>query len=242
MSKENLSLTWTKLANDYDTLIPILDERIRNPEKTLLRKPAPASDAAKFRRCIVDFKRPLIKALQIRAGVSSGDDSAGTVASAIENSASMTPKRRAARDLLEYLRVGLPRLPEGVEEPKERKPTESSLEPRMQYVFYMTETLTRLKEPASPCLPFTRMANLINDTMSSQGDKATGLTLTNLIERGNEVLKGNPKELDPRKVNVEGEKLAAEAFAEAHPEGGRKTRRRKRSSAGRKRVKMSRRK
>lgn len=234
---EDPQLTYKRLAADYDKLIAILDDRIRMPEKTFMGNKAPPSAA--FKQCVIDFKSPLTLALQIRTGRTVGVSAklgAHNVALKDERVSNTLGKNPTATSLLSYLRGEHETTkPQGSEL---RLATESTLPTlEQQYVFYMTEALQRLTDPKSPCRPFARMKNMIESSTKED----MGLSLADLIARGNKVLATSPDKLYTLAEAAEGAEKAAEAYAKAHPEGGRKTRRRKRSSAGRKRVKMSRR-
>jgi hypothetical protein len=229
---EPINLTYAKLVQAYDKLIPILDDRIRMPEKSFLRKPAPPS--AEFKRCVVDIKDPLKKALEYRVGSGGAtDDSARIVFRELG-------ENETAKSLLTYLRGGH----ETTTTPSRSEliaATESTFaNPRLQYVFYMNEALVRLKKETSPCRPFARMKNLIEDTTS----KEIGVSLKDLIEQANKVLTVGDSATFTSQENKEGEKLAANvATGAVLPKGGRKPRRAMtRRKPQKKRVKMSRRK
>lgn len=225
---EPINLTYAKLVEAYDKLIPILDDRTRMPEKTWTGSKAPPSAA--FKQCVVDFKDPLRKALEYRVGSTGAmDDSARIVVSELG-------KNEAAKSLLSYLRGGHATT-ENASRRELRAATESTFaNPRLQYVFYMNEALQRLKEPTSPCLPFARMKNLIESSTKEVLD----VKLDDLIMQAGKVLASGDSATFSPQENKEGKKLAESVATGALlPKAGRKTRRRK---PQKKRVKMSRRK
>lgn len=228
MAEGSLKL-WASLVTDYDKLIPVLDDRIRMPAKTWTGSKAPPTDD--FKKCVIDFKDPLKNALEIRTG-SVATDSDKTVVNELG-------KSEAAKNLLAYLRGGHPTTTTTRRE-ENLAPESTLLNTRVQYVFYMTEALERLKKPASPCLPFARMKNLIDSTTKTE----TGFTLDDLIARGNKILEKKDDAAYGEIEKKSAPRIAAQLAQAVKAQGalgGRKTRR-KQGSTRRKRVKMSRRK
>jgi hypothetical protein len=245
---EEIPLTLSKLLNDYDTLIKVLNDRLKNPEKSGILSPfgkgspsqAKESDAARYKQCVIGFGAPLLHALEIRTNSvalkrvnEEESQQSATLLNIDYGKVSDHSKKTLenAVQLRKYLRSSEGGQNPFIPTPNERgKVTPSKYSDiRVKYVDYMTRALNGLMNPATPCTSFIRLKNLIDDTTT----KETGLKIRELIAEGEKVM-ANSKKVDTKDEEAEAEKVAA-AATEGKPFGGRKRRtRRKRNIRRRK--------